>query len=188
MKIGIGSLNKTKVEAVKSACAKLQQTFPYLQNQRFEFVTMGARTPIPDMPLSQEQIIDGAVLRAQYVFKQVPDLDYAIGLEGGTFPLTTPALSPDVLYFLQNWVYVYNGQTGSLGSSPALPLPGTIVRQLYEERRELAEVIDEFSGRHDVRSNQGAFGILTRQLLSRTHTFEISVINAFIPFLNPDYA
>jgi len=187
MKIGIGSQNRTKIEAVKSACTKLQKTYAHLSDLQFEFVPVRTQTPIPDMPLSAEQIIEGAVQRAHYVFDQLPDLNFAIGLEGGTFPLTTPAMAPDILYFLQNWVYVYNGQTGFLGSSPALPLPQKIVRQLYDERRELAEVIDEFSGQHDVRSNQGAFGILTHNLLTRTYSFEIAVINAFTPFFNPAY-
>ncbi len=188
MKIGIGSQNKTKVAAVKAACLKLQQTFPHLQNQTFEFVTLSTQTSIPDMPLSQEQIVDGAVQRAKYVFERHPDLDFAVGLEGGTFPLTTPALAPNVLYFLQNWVYVYNGHKGFLGASPAIALPKEIAHQLYHEHRELAEVIDKFSGKHDVRSNEGAFGILTHNLLSRTYAFEISLINAFVPFFNPDYA
>ncbi len=187
MKIGIGSQNKTKVEAVKAACQKLQRTFAYLSSERFEFISIATRTPVPDMPLSQEQIIDGAIHRAHYVFQNIDGLDFAVGLEGGTFPLTSPAMAPDIIYFLQNWVYVYNGNTGFLGSSPALPLPKEIAGQLYRHHRELAEVIDEFSGKHDVRSNQGAFGILTHNLLTRTYSFEISVINAFIPFFNKDY-
>ncbi len=187
MKIGIGSQNKTKIQAVKSACTKLKNTFPDSCANDFELIPIATQTPIPDMPLSQEQIIDGAIYRAHFVFEQLNNVDLAIGLEGGTFPITSPALGSTVHYFLQNWVYVFDGEKGFLGASPALPLPAKIVKALYEQRLELAQVIDAFSGQQDVRSNQGAFGILTNDLITRTFSFEVAVINALIPFFNQDF-
>jgi non-canonical (house-cleaning) NTP pyrophosphatase len=47
--------------------------------------------------------------------------------------------------------------------------------------------MDEFSGQNDVRSNQGAFGLLTRNLITRDDSFYYAVINAMVPFLNKQY-
>ncbi len=187
MKIGIGSTNKAKLSAVKSAFGKLQQAFFFSGLNQAEFTAIPTKTTIPDMPLSLEQIVEGAVQRAYFVFENVPDLDIALGLEGGVFPLASPSLLGKSQYFLQNWVFAYNGEKGYLGSSPALNLPEKIITAIYEEQRELAEVIDEFSGKNDVRSKEGAFGILTRNLLTRSASFEIAVINSMIPFLNEKF-
>ncbi len=187
MKIGIGSTNKAKTTAVKSAFEKLARAFSLFHFDGLEFRAISTQTSIPDMPLSKEQIVEGAIQRAHYTFQQLDYVDFALGLEGGTFPLTSPALNDEPQYFLQNWVFAFNGNKGYLGSSPALPLPQNIVHALYHEHRELAEIIDEFSGRTDVRSKEGAFGILTHNLIKRSASFEIAIINAMVPFLNEAY-
>jgi non-canonical (house-cleaning) NTP pyrophosphatase len=43
------------------------------------------------------------------------------------------------------------------------------------------------SGKEDVRSNEGAFGILTENLYNRSAAFESAIINATVPFLNNTY-
>ncbi len=186
MKIGIGTTNKAKLKAVQSAFKKLRTAFPSAFQEPVEFFSMQTQPPVPDMPLSQEQMIEGAIGRARFVWENQSGLTYSVGLEGGTFPVTAPSL-PVVQYFLQNWVFAFDGTRGYLGCSPAILLPEPIAHALYREKRELAEVIDAFSGKHDVRSNEGAFGILSRDLLTRSAAFELAVINAFVPFFNPDY-
>src|SRR5205809_264062 len=50
--------------------------------------------------------------------------------------------------------------------------------------RELGDVIDEVAGEHDVRSRQGAWGVLSRGLLTRSMSFETALVAAFAPFYN----
>jgi non-canonical (house-cleaning) NTP pyrophosphatase len=45
-------------------------------------------------------------------------------------------------------------------------------------------VIDEVAGMRDVRSKQGAWGVLSRDLLTRSMSFEAALIAAFAPFYN----
>ena len=187
MKIGIGSKNNAKVLAVKSAFAKLAQAFDQPAFLSADYFAISTRTSIPEMPLSTEQIVEGAIERARFTFNTLPSLDFALGLEGGTFPLISPSLDGKPQFFLQNYVYVFNGQRGFLGSSPALPLPERVIYALYREHRELAEVMDELTGKEDVRSNEGAFGVFTHDLLPRSASFEVAVINAMVPFLNKMY-
>ncbi len=187
MRIGIGSKNKAKVSAVKSAFEKLAKAFNRPVFLMADFFTVSTQTSVPDMPLSTEQIVEGAIERARFTYRHVKNLDYAIGLEGGTFPLLTPSLHGQSQFFLQNYVYVFNGRQGILGASPALPLPRKVVDALYGEHRELAEIMDALTGKEDVRSNEGAFGVFTHGLLPRNASFEIAVINAMVPFLNDLY-
>jgi non-canonical (house-cleaning) NTP pyrophosphatase len=58
------------------------------------------------------------------------------------------------------------------------------VKKVIEGRRELGLVIDEVAGIQDVRSRQGAWGILSRDLVTRAMSFEVALIAAFAPFYN----
>jgi non-canonical (house-cleaning) NTP pyrophosphatase len=55
---------------------------------------------------------------------------------------------------------------------------------VIDGKRELGEVIDEVAGERDVRSRQGAWGILSCDLLTRSMSFESALIAAFAPFYN----
>ncbi len=182
MFIGIGSQNRTKVAACRLAFQQLQQKFPQAFDEDPIFSTFSTNTTVPDMPLTLAEIQQGALERALFVFNQQSKRGIALGMEGGVFRLDRGQQS-----LLQNWVYAYDGQKGFYGCSAAIPLPVTIEKALYDQNRELAEVIDELSGLSDVRSNDGAFGILTRNLISRTAAFEMAVISAMTPFLNFEY-
>ena len=187
MRIGIGSKNKAKVLAVKSAFGRLAGAFSRQELTDAEFLSIATRTSVPDMPLSLEQIAEGAIERAHFTFEHLDGLDFAIGMEGGTFPFVSPSLHGKPQFFLLNFVYVFDGRKGHLGSSPAVNLPSVVVQALYEQNRELAEVMDALTGKSDVRSNEGAFGVFTHDLLTRSASFEIAVINAMVPFLNVVY-
>ena len=50
----------------------------------------------------------------------------------------------------------------------------------------LAEAVDAFAGTHGIRDAQGAWGVLTRDLVTRRDAFRLAVINAFAPFYNAE--
>ena len=56
---------------------------------------------------------------------------------------------------------------------------------VIDGKRELGVVIDEVAGERDVRSRQGAWGVFSRDLLTRAMSFEAALIAAFAPFYNP---
>ena len=190
MKFGIGSTNKTKIEACENAINKIIDVFNISINSPIVYFPRETVTSVPDMPLDRDELIDGARERALFVYnsflKEGITVDYAIGLEGGVYTIPQNKQT-ELTAFLENWVYVYNGTSGFYGSSPSLPLPAQIQHDLYKEGIELADVIDQFSGKNDVRSNEGAFGILTHNLLNRNQSFESAIINALIPFFNKKY-
>jgi len=186
MHFAIGSTNRTKIAACKAAVAELLTVFPEESENETRFTAIASQTDVADMPLSAEEIMKGALQRALFVYENVPDIDFAVGMEGGVHLLSNPGRNAPTAY-LQNWVYAYDGRRGFFGSSPALPLPEVIRKALYEEGQELAEIIDTLSGQSDVRSKNGAFGTLTRDLITRTDSFKWAVIAALTPFRNKNY-
>jgi non-canonical (house-cleaning) NTP pyrophosphatase len=73
---------------------------------------------------------------------------------------------------------------GYFGSSPSIAVPNSIRQAVIEGQRELGIVIDEVAGTRDVRSRQGAWGVLSRDLVTRSLSFELALIAAFAPFYN----
>ena len=189
MKIGIGSTNKAKINACRLAFDDLGKKFLFY-GREIEFLFLETETSVPDMPLLKTDLLKGARERALFVFKYFDEnknkLDYTLGLEGGVYKdIIDSELSDQA--FLQSWVYSYDGTRGYYGSSPALSLPRSIAHALFNDKIELSVVIDELSGQNDVRSNEGAFGILTRDLITRSTSFYLAVINAMVPFLHKEY-
>jgi len=198
MTIGIGSNNKAKVKAVREAVEELHYVFPASFPEPIRLEAMTTETSVPDMPLNQQMMRKGALERALFVYNHFTSkgisIDLAVGLEGGVYAVEgvktivdVKTIGEDATIFLQNWVYVFDGKRGVFGSSASLPLPESIRSSLYREGKELAEVIDHLSGLKDVRSNNGAFGILTADLITRTQAFKEAVIAAMVPFLNKRY-
>lgn len=185
MIIGLGSQNKAKIKACENAFKKLQSKFRQ-KNEAIHIIPLRTETSVADMPLTQAEMRKGALERALFVYErfsaQKQDFDYTLGLEGGVYRNMPQAES-----YLQNWVYAFDGQGGHYGSSASLPLPGIITEALFDERRELAEVVDEISGLSDVRSRNGAFGILSNNLITRSASFETAVICALTPFFNKKF-
>ncbi|MCA1643014.1 MAG: DUF84 family protein [Acidobacteria bacterium] len=106
-----------------------------------------------------------------------------VGLEGGFHTVT---LDGERHTFLQGWAYATDGKRGHFGISPSVSVPAHIVREVVVGRRELGEVIDEVAGERDVRSKQGAWGVISRELLTRAQSFESALVAAFAPFYNAE--
>jgi non-canonical (house-cleaning) NTP pyrophosphatase len=68
-----------------------------------------------------------------------------------------------------------------------MSVPPEIVKKVVEGRRELGVVIDDVTGGRDLRSKQGAWGVLSRDLVTRSMSFELALIAAFAPFYNPKF-
>ncbi len=113
---------------------------------------------------------------------------YFVGLEGGL----------DVVYengrengrrlvFLESWAFVSdaNGK-GFYGQSGAILLPEALAAEVLDRGMELSRAIEAYTGTHGIRDSQGAWGVLTKNLINRQESFRIAVISAFAPFFNAD--
>jgi inosine/xanthosine triphosphatase len=140
----------------------------------------------PNMPLTDWQLMNGARSRAEAVREKLRQegsrADLYVGLEGGFHSLN---LDDEWHTFLRGWAYATDGVRGYFGASPSVSVPAMIADMVIDGRRELGEVIDEVAGERDVRSRQGAWGVLSRDLLTRSMSFEAALVAAFAPFYNP---
>ena len=140
---------------------------------------------VPAMPLTDWQLMQGARERALAVRQSLTskrmDADIYVGLEGGFHSIS---IEGEWHTFLRGWAYATDGKKQAFGASPSITVPESIVKKVVEGRRELGLVIDEVSGARDVRSKQGAWGVLSRDLVTRSMSFELALIAAFAPFYN----
>ena len=70
--------------------------------------------------------------------------------------------------------------------SRGVSVPSRIADPVIDRGIELGIIIDRFSEQKDIRSKQGAWGVLTQDVLTRKHSFVIALIAAFAPFYNCD--
>jgi inosine/xanthosine triphosphatase len=183
--IALGSDRAAKIMAVRASIARIAAI-----DSAWAEATVFARrveTNIPAMPLNDWELMQGARERALAVRdqlrKQRRDADLYVGLEGGFHSMS---IEGEWYTFLRGWAYATDGQTAAFGATPSISVPASLAKKVIEGRRELGLVIDEVSGIQDVRSRQGAWGILSRDLVTRAMSFEVALIAAFAPFYNKE--
>ncbi|SRR5712692_236563 len=184
MKIALGSSRAAKVAALHGAAARVAAIEPSWLDP--EIIALDVETDTPAMPLTDEEMMRGARARA-YAVRDLLSRDDAgadlyVGLEGGFHSVE---LGGEHRAFLRGWAFVTDGATESFGATPSIAVPKAIVGAVVDGKRELAPVIDEAAGEHDVRSRQGAWGVLSRDLFTRAMSFEVALVAAFAPFYNP---
>ena len=182
-RIALGSDRAAKIMSVRAAIARVAELDSAWKTAKV--IPRPVKTDAPAMPLNDWQLMGGARKRALAVrdilIEQKLEADLYVGLEGGFHSIS---LEGDWRTFLRGWAFVTDGQRSSFGMSPAIEVPDAIVKQVIQGKRELGLVIDEVAGARDVRSKQGAWGVLSRDLLTRSMSFEAALIAAFAPFYN----
>ena len=183
-RIALGSDRAAKIMAVRAAVARVAGIDSTWRDANV--VARSVKTDAPAMPLNDWELMSGARQRAlavrQILLDQKLDADLYVGLEGGFHSISVEG---EWHTFLRGWAFVTNGKRETFGMSPSIEVPDAIVKDVIQGKRELGIVIDDFAGIRDVRSKQGAWGVLSRDLLTRAMSFEAALIAAFAPFYNP---
>jgi non-canonical (house-cleaning) NTP pyrophosphatase len=182
--VAVGSLRRPKLEAVRRALGRLAGIAPDLAAA--EVQGFDAASVAPEMPLSLDALLEGSRARAHRALELArehgrPAL-LGLGLEGG---LEVRGTGSQRRAFLMSWAYASDGRFGSYGCGGAVELPPRLIEAVVDRGQELGAAIDAFSGERDVRSRQGAWGVLTRETVDRTASFETAVLGALVPFYNP---
>lgn len=132
---------------------------------------------VSDQPMSDEETIQGATNRAKAALARHPEASFGVGLEGG-IQMTGGR------YFESCWVVACDGtEKLGIGCSAKFELSSRFMEPILAGE-ELATVIDRLSGQNDVRSSQGAMGIVTNGALCRTDSMIHGVIFAFASFVS----
>jgi inosine/xanthosine triphosphatase len=181
--IALGSDRAAKILAVRASIARIAA----IDSSWAEATVLARRveSQVPAMPMNDWELMQGARERALAVRdllkQQRREADIFVGLEGGFHSIS---IEGDWHIFLRGWAYATDGTTGTFGATPSISVPDSLAKKVIEGRRELGLVIDEVTGITDVRSRQGAWGILSRDLMTRSMSFEMALIAAFAPFYN----
>jgi len=180
--IAVGSTRRPKIQAVRQA---LDELTPLLcGSAEFEIAAVDVPSGVRPTPLSREEMMAGARNRAEALARIAREQGrpwlYFLGLEGG---LDVVHESGTRLVFLQNWAYVADTSgRGAFGQSGALALPESLASRVVDEGVDLAEAIDAFAQKRGVRDSEGAWGVLTKGLITREDAVRVSVTSALAAF------
>lgn len=182
LQVAVGSLRAPKLDAVRSA---LESCRPWLgAASSFDVIGLDVPSDVRSTPLSRVETMRGARNRAESLQKIARERNahwqFSLGLEGG---LDVVNLDGERRVFLESWVYV-SDQTGigHYGQSGAISLPEDLATRVVDGGVDLSDAIDAYAGSQGIRNSLGAWGVLTRGLITREEAFRIAAINAFSPF------
>ncbi len=182
--VAVGSTRRPKLNAVWEG---LTVFGPQLDpNAQFEVVGVEVESGVGRTPTTRAELMAGARQRAETLVhmdrRSNAGWRYFVGLEGGLDVLQE---NGERLVFLENWAYVTDGAGRSaFGQSGSILIPAPLAVEVLDRGVELAAAIDAYAGGQGIRDAQGAWGVLTRNLITRQDAFRIAVINAFAPFFN----
>jgi inosine/xanthosine triphosphatase len=196
--LAVGSKRGPKLSAVSEALKSFSSVFPH--DAIFEVVGVEVESGVGHTPSSREELMRGARHRAealmQFGRENGSAWQYFIGLEGGLDVVHEGASTDELLrhsalkgnghrrVFLESWAYVINGARGHYGRSGGIEVPEALAHEVLENGVELSVAIDRFAGAVGIRDAQGAWGVLSRNFITRQEAFRVAVIAAFAPFYN----
>lgn len=181
--VAVGSTRKPKLRAVKLALEAVSARLA--PDAEFEIVGMEVQSGVSATPTSSDELMRGAQHRAESLVRMAREghkpWRYFVGLEGGLEVLQDDRTRR---VFLESWAYVSDGSRGHYGRSGSIELPEDLAHEVLERGFDLSEVIDRFAGAVGIRDGQGAWGVLSGELIPRDESFRLAVITAFAPFYN----
>jgi inosine/xanthosine triphosphatase len=171
IKVVVASKNPVKLEATRIA---FQQFF---RNEKFSFLEVDAPSFVSHQPVGDHETFSGAYNRVGFIKEHYPDGDYWVGIEGG------------VQFENENemcafaWVVIMNKDLCGKARTGTFYLPPEIVR-LVKDGKELGEADDIVFQQSNSKQKNGAIGLLTGDVLTRSGLYEQAVVLALIPFRN----
>jgi inosine/xanthosine triphosphatase len=181
--VAVGSSRRPKLAAVREAI----QAFEPLLTPGSELQVSGfdVESGVSHTPSTRSEMMRGARRRAEALAELArlrnETWHYFVGLEGG---LDVIEADGDRRIFLESWAYVSDGVQGHYGRSGGVELPDGLAKEVLGNGVELSVAIDKFAGEVGIRDAQGAWGVLSRNLITRQEAFRVAVVAAFAPFYN----
>lgn len=170
MKVAVGSKNPVKIEAVRLAFEKVWPDKKWV----VEGVEVGSG--VSNQPMSDLESIKGATTRAKRAIN-VLKADYGVGLEGGLQKIKNE-------WFDCGWIVVIDKNGGmGIGSTIRMRTPKRMM-EMVKKGMELGEVNDLIFRRVNSKQEEGHFGLMTKNVLTRTSAYSDGVVAALSYFLH----
>ncbi len=170
-KVVIASLNPVKIACIRQA---FEKAFP---GKAFTFQGVSAPSGVPEQPLSDQETLLGAMNRAEYIRERIK-ADFWAGIEGGIRPD-----GDDLEAFA--WIVIQSQKKTGRARTGTFMLPPEVAA-LVRSGMELGHADDLVFRRDNSKQGNGAVGILTGDIITRTTYYEHAAILALIPFMNPE--
>ncbi len=182
--LAVGSTRRPKLNAVSDAAVSIAPLFG--DATVLDVTGHEVESGVSHTPVSREELMRGARQRAETLQANFRadqrSADFFIGLEGGLNVILENGIRR---VFLESWAYVTDGTRAHFGCSGSIELPEALADEVLLRGTELSVAIDQFAGAVGIRDGQGAWGVLSRNLISRQESFRRAVEAAFAPFYNP---
>ena len=171
-RFAVGSENPVKVACVADAVSEIWPNA----------VAVGVRTHsgVSAQPVSDEEMLEGALNRASEALGSVADATHGVGIEGGI-------LDTEEGMWAYAWIVIVDrdGRVGR-GQTGRFLLPEGVAKLIRVDGLELGEADDRFFNRNNSKQLDGAIGILTDGRIDRKALYKPGVIFALIPFIQPE--
>jgi inosine/xanthosine triphosphatase len=174
MKVLVGSQNPIKIEATKEVFLKyFGQT---------NVIGIKVSSEVSAQPVDEE-IFKGAKNRALQLKrlseKENLEADFFVGIEGGIIKLYSRWFASGAACVIDNQ------ERFGYGLSPCFELPKCIVDKLLSGS-ELGEVMEQISGKDNIKQKEGAIGFLSKGMMDRKDLYIYCLIAALVPFINKE--
>jgi inosine/xanthosine triphosphatase len=182
-RIAAGSTRRPKLHAVQEAADLFRCYFS--PDTTIEVHGYEVESGVSHTPLSREELMQGARQRAETLMARLAAIgdaaNFYVGMEGG---LDVVEEQGRRRVFLESWAYVTDKERGHFGCSGSIEIPEALAEEVVIRGTELSAAIDDFAGQAGIRDAQGAWGVLSGNLILRQESFRVAVVAAFAPFYN----
>lgn len=162
LKIAVGSLNKIKIDATRSAFLRFYNNV--------DVFGVDVQSGVPEQP-KESETRQGSINRAK---RCIGDADYGVGLEAGVFE------TEDGLYDVQYCSIIDKAGKITIGHGPGFRYPDA-VKEKVENGWTVGDAFNTMYEWERKGMGEGAIGCLTHGVITRTQLSEQAVIAALVP-------
>ncbi|MES3032084.1 MAG: inosine/xanthosine triphosphatase [Patescibacteria group bacterium] len=176
MKIGIGSKNKTKINAV----SELLKDYPMFDNAE----VFGVDVKIEEFghPKSLDETVAGAIERAK---KAYVGNDYGFGIESGLMKVPQTKSG----YMEIAFCAIFDGKQIHMGTTPAFEWPKKVLEGILNKGLDGSQAVKEsgLTFQEKLGELNGFVGLFTKNRLNRTEYNKTAVMMALMHLENPEH-
>ncbi|BBV67710.1 inosine/xanthosine triphosphatase [Kluyvera ascorbata] len=132
-------------------------------------------TGVPEQPFGSPETRAGARNRVANAREAHPNADFWVAIEAGIDEGAT-----------FSWVVIESGEQRGEARSATLPLPEAILEQV-RAGEALGPVMSKYTGIDKIGNKEGAIGVFTAGVLTRSSVYHQAVVLALSPFHNDLY-
>jgi inosine/xanthosine triphosphatase len=182
LEICIGSINPTKVDAVKIAFNR------YFED--FNIIKISVNSKVPNQPIGIKKILKGAKNRAEqaldYLIKEKSKETniLGIGIEAGLVKI--PYAKSNYMDF-QFCMIIDENRGITLGSGIAFEYPQSVIGEvLSQQGTEIGTIIGRLANNMNLKNEGGAISFLSKNVITRTEILTQAVVCALLPRINKE--